>query len=66
MKKFSQEQQSLVTKPIQEQLLKSTTSVIKDIESNVSNTKEHIKDVKEDIKDTKDDIDSFIEGITKN
>ena len=66
MKKFSQEQQSLVTKPIQEQLLKSTTSVIKDIESNVSNTKEHIKDVKEDIKDTKEDIDSFIEGITKN
>ena len=69
MKKFSQAQQSLVTKPIQEQLLKSTTSVIKDIESNVSNTKEHIKDVKdtkEDVKEKKDDIDSFIEGITKN
>ena len=66
MKKFSQEQQSLVTKPIQEQLLKSTTSVIKDIESNVSNTKKDIKDIKEDVKGKKDDIDSFIEGITKN
>ena len=66
MKKFSQEQQSLVTKPIQEQLLKSTTSVIKDIESNVSNTKDVKEDIKEDIKGKKDDIDSFIEGITKN
>tara|TARA_B100000700_G_C14894742_1_gene784445 strand:- start:379 stop:1155 length:777 start_codon:yes stop_codon:yes gene_type:complete len=77
MKKFSQEQQSLVTEPIKEQLLKNTTGIVKDIESNVSNVKSDIKDVKEDIKDTKedvkedvkekkDDIDSFIEGITKN